>query len=77
MTIREKLSAAKKDIESKAKIKFSRESIALADLISEFITIKVSDQRDQQKAPDPIAPQSPLATPTESGNDKVDPFYLE
>lgn len=75
-TVREKLSAAKKEIESKAKIKFARESIALADLISEFIAIKVDAQRNEQKTPAQTS-QSPIATSTESGDDKIDPFYLD
>jgi hypothetical protein len=42
--IRPKLRAAKDDIESKSGQKFSREYLALADLVSEFVAIKVADQ---------------------------------
>ena len=42
--IRKRLAAAKADIEKKAGIKFSKESLALADLISEFTTIKTGIQ---------------------------------
>jgi hypothetical protein len=72
MDTRQKLLAAKRDIEQKAKIKFSKESIALADLISEFIAIKVGAQEQPQK----IQAQSPIATTVDQGGD-VDPFYLD
>jgi len=42
--LRQQLLAAKKDIEAKSGQKFSPEYTALADLISAFVAIKVADQ---------------------------------
>ena len=42
--VRQQLLAAKKDIEAKSGQAFSHESLALADLISAFVAIKVTDQ---------------------------------
>jgi hypothetical protein len=42
--LRKQLSEAKQDIEKRAGYKFNREYVALADLISEFVAIKVGGQ---------------------------------
>jgi hypothetical protein len=50
MDIREQLKEAKARIETKAGIKFSKESLALADLVSEFVAIKVGAQAPNVEA---------------------------
>lgn len=50
--LRQKLLAAKDDIEKKSGQKFSKEYVALADLISEFVSIKTS--RQIEPAPLPV-----------------------
>lgn len=42
--VRQSLLQAKKEIEAKSGKKFSTEYLALADLVSEFVAIKVADQ---------------------------------
>jgi hypothetical protein len=55
--IRQQLLAAKKDIEAKSGQSFSHESLALADLISAFVAIKVADQLQNLK---PVTNEKPL-----------------
>ena len=49
--IRQQLLAAKKLIEEKSGQKFSYEYLALADLISEFVAIKVQDLKPVEPKP--------------------------
>lgn len=74
--IRQQLLAAKKDIEEKSGgFKFSFESLALADLTSEFVAIKVADKinsiADKIKAevPPSAQPTPTLGTPGEGVKD--------
>lgn len=63
--LRQQLLAAKKDIESKSGLQFSRESIALADLISAFVALKVADQAPAVvEAPRPALTQT-VAKPSD------------
>lgn len=48
--VRQKLLAAKKDIEVKSGQKFSAEYTALADLISAFVAIKIADMEEFKPA---------------------------
>lgn len=64
VTFRQKLLEAKKEIESKSGIKFSRDTIALADLMSEFVAIKVLAQMPKQEArPDHVGVGKVIAPP--------------
>jgi hypothetical protein len=48
--LRQQLLSARKDIETKAGIKFTKESLALADLISEFVAVKVLTSLPSQES---------------------------
>lgn len=61
---RQKLLAAKKDIEQKSGIQFRSESVALADLISEFVAIKIADRLSVTRPEQPVL-GSPVSKPSD------------
>jgi hypothetical protein len=65
--VRQQLKAAKLDIETKSGQKFSREYLALADLVSEFVAIKVADHVSRLTPQAPQAPQ--VSQPVGDPND--------
>lgn len=66
--IRQQLLAAKKDIETKSGQKFSAEYVALADLISAFVAIKVGDHIQNLK---PVTTVQPLSQPAGKPSDDL------
>lgn len=67
--LRQKLSAAKNEIQQKAGVEFRRETIALADLISEFVVIKMGVRAEPIQSQPPLVSVKPQSAP--------DPFYGE
>lgn len=65
MDIRQQLKAAKLDIETKSGQKFSREYLALADLVSEFVAIKVADHMAKLQAPTTPQVSEPVGDPND------------
>jgi hypothetical protein len=61
--LRQKLLEAKKDIETKSGQSFSHEYIALADLISAFVAIKLADS--MEKIPEPAPLMRPVGKPSD------------
>lgn len=64
--VRQQLRAAKIDIESKSGQKFSKEYLALADLVSEFVAIKVADKIQNLK---PVTEPSQVSQPVGDPSD--------
>jgi len=57
--LRQKLLAAKKDVEDKSGYKFKIDAIALADLISEFVSLKV-EEKIKSATPVQAQPSAPV-----------------
>ncbi len=62
--LRQRLLAAKKDIEQKSGVQFRMESVALADLISEFVSIKISAHLSAARPDQPVL-GSPVGKPSD------------
>lgn len=61
--VRQQLLQAKKDIEGKSGQSFSASSVALADLISAFVVIKMGSERP--KTPDPAPLTQVVSKPSD------------
>lgn len=70
--LRKLLRDAKNEIEQKAGYKFNKDSVALADLISEFVSIKVKEALSSIQIP---AEKSPVFGNPEPGKGIDDNLY--